>query len=184
MEFEFREHGSLQAVKLLLDRYEGEAVHCDGLAVRDSKGELPLHHAASTRYWDTPAINNRETVQLLFQCPPSWGANRKQLHLACGNDRDFSLEVIRVLLDLDLLSVLEKTENGKPPLKSLFETQHSLETRRYLRDRQDEALQFLCDDVLDPVPAEVFVEIRGFIMGTLWRPTDKELNDLSFSLCR
>jgi len=169
-------------IQLLLDHYQGEAAHSSGLCVAGDRGRIPLHDAAEQTHLT-------QTVQLLLKrCPE--GVQRichegmLPLHLACARRFEGCLETIWLLLEVDLLTILVPCRDGRTALQLAFDTRrhdaHTLETKRFLVDKQDEALQAM-DEGLRLVsetyglPELVIAEIRRYVvLPRLWRPTEQE----------
>mmetsp|Transcript_21402 Transcript_21402/g.38845 ORF Transcript_21402/g.38845 Transcript_21402/m.38845 type:complete len:144 (-) Transcript_21402:279-710(-) len=98
-------------ILLLLDRYAGdERSHC-GLSVIDIHGQLPLHCYCSTEGTGTGAM--QQLVDLYPQAVHVSDTNGMlPLHVACSNARS-SLDIIRLLVEADLFTVVQNSRNGK-----------------------------------------------------------------------
>jgi len=171
---------SVNIIRLLMDRYQGEATHVSGLRVADNGGKIPLHYAVKGA--------TIEMVQLLVERDPEGvrvrdNAGRLALHEACNNVNPSSHEMIHLLLELDPFTILETCRYGTA-LQLAFDTRygvHTLETMMFLVRKQDEALQATNEGFQHVVetyglPDLVAAKIRGYILlPRLWRPTDEDL---------
>ena len=102
-------------VQLLLDRHQG--TH-HGLDVTDNDGNIPiLSLLASCGH------HQKRIHRLLLETYPESARIRNRngslpLHLVCSNaERPFSAHFVRYLVDIDILTVLEKDGNGRTPLE-------------------------------------------------------------------
>jgi len=180
-------------IQLLMDHYRGEAIHVCGLRVADNDGRIPLHcFARKGRTWPILGPISLETVQLLLEIDPEGvrvrdNAGRLPLHSMCM--REFEnrldvLEVIRLLLEIDPFTIIEPCGDGRTALQLAFdangEDAHTLETKRFLVSKQDEALQATNEGfqyVMDMLvlPDLVAANIRGYLLPPrLWRPTEED----------
>ena len=130
-------------MQLLLDRHQG--TH-HGLDVTDNEGNIPILSLLASS-WPPPETIHR----LLLETYPESARIRNThgslpLHLVCFSaERPFSARFIRYLVDIDILTVLEKDGNGRTPLE--LASRQPLETRQLLAEKQDEAVRLMRDAV-------------------------------------
>jgi len=166
-------------IQLLMDHYQGEAVHVNGLRVADNQGRVPLHYAVM---W-APSI---EMVQFLLEQDPEGvrvrdNAGRLAIHYACARLSESSLEAARLLLEIDPLTILQQGGDGRTALQLAFDAtgqwyEHTFETKMFLVDKQDEA-ERVVHEAFEPIielPEEIVKHIWGLVLGDLWRPSKEE----------
>ena len=153
-------------VQLLVETYP------ESLCIPDEQGRLPLHAASvgssilTKRHCVPPTM-----LQFLIDRFPKavYVADTQgylPLHLACLESH--SLEHVKVLVQADPITLLQKTKDGKTALKLAFESEcSSFKIMSFVQDYEDTALEYLRE-----VFEEVIVEHIGFpdlIVAKIWK---------------
>jgi hypothetical protein len=199
------ENASHQSIQTLIDHYIGDPLHRNGLAVASRFEQIPLHFAALNGSITRETLQllvgiYPEGIRIADS------RNRLPLHLACSDEWSSDrIERVRFFVETDLFTVLETcfNDHGTTPLLASFilpdleETTTGipifgigagpmdpgvrarlLETRRFLLEKQDEALEIYCE-ALECLPDHIVIEdILGFAYGRIWRPTEDEVNTI------
>ena len=92
--------------------------------------------------------------------------------------RPFSAQFVRYLVDIDILTVLEKDGNGRTPLE--LASRQPLETRQLLAEKQDEAVRLMRDAVQAVgedcgLPDLVVSTVCSFMLPRILGPMDGEI---------
>lgn len=163
-----------EVVQLLIDRHGGSH---SGLDVVDNEGRTVLHIAIRGDCWVSA------TLQLLLERHPAAAGTADRhgflpLHLACASPhrRD---DLIRYLLESDLLSVLKRTKRGLTPIQML-NTQQSTAMRKFLEQKQDEAVRLIRDALqasgeINGLPDLVISTVCSFVLPRILSPIEKEM---------
>lgn len=184
----------VEVVQLLIDRYEGAESHHGGLNVIDDIGRIPLHYAAFHFCpIGTDPMEQRhealerhagavETLELLLERYPK-GVHAADeegflpLHMACNCIHPCT-ECIRLLLEANLFTVLQKTKDGRTALQ-LAESLYRGDPGHYdcltfLEEKQNEAVQTTRDafrafvDMKLGLPDLVIAEVWSFVKPDVW----------------
>ena len=167
-------NGSNEALtRLLIDH------HPEGLKVADKSKSIPLHYAASRRMAKT------ETLRLLLERHPGGihaadENGRLPLHHACETH---CLDRIRLLVEVDPLTVIETARTDNSPLKLACLSHRHAEIKSYLLEKQTAAVQeireafdFAIGDQCG-FPDLVQAVMWEFAKPELFQPSEEELED-------
>lgn len=133
----------------LIHHYQDPDAHCNGLAVADNEGRIPLHIAASK----SRTFSEEESTELmqimLDQYPEGVRVvdqnKRLPLHAACRarlvwRSDEFVLRRIQMMVDVDIFATLEVCNNGMSPLMYAFKSSLFHAIQLFLLEKQNEAL--------------------------------------------
>lgn len=179
--------GSLEIVKLLI---ESDKRPTAGLDVADNAERLPLHHAAASVRKLSRMAPNKLRFVLNRHRQGIYAADNQgmlPLHLACLRhpSNTNNIEMIRILLEEDLFTILRARNDGKTPLQLTFlfggANRQPREIQQLLLEKQDEALSLLLESFMPTVehynlPCVIVSQIWEFVMEKPWRPTQDEMN--------
>lgn len=157
-----------------------DAMYPDGIRTGDHNGYLPLHHAVNAQE------ASMELIQYLIdRCPEGIRvADRDEslpLHVACsprnedGRTRRPTLNIIRLLLEADLFTIVQNSQHGTPyqMVYNWLGFRHT-GIEAFLLAKQNEALTLLreaCDSLAQlGLPDLVVAEIWAFAKPDLWAP--------------
>lgn len=174
----FSHKGScVEAIQLLLRRYQGDDLHNCGLNVADNLGRLPLHCTALG--------HDIETMQFVLQQFPqavsvAGISGWLPIHTAClANYSD--TEFIRILCDANPIAMIQKTNDGETPFQLAYDTmnlvrqEHDVD-REFFVEKQDEAIELVKAQVSYSMgtqlglPDLVVANVWAFAKPDLWVP--------------
>lgn len=168
---------SHEVILLLLDCYNGEERHCNGLKVANADGRFPLHCYSSSQG------TSDENLQHLLQLHPE-GIHVQDrngmlpLHNACSIARPV-LGNIRLLVEAAPFNIVQKTRDGRTPYQLARGIRdRNAEVETYLVEKQNEvvaALKEAYDVIADTqleLPDLVTAHIWSFAKPDLWISPD------------
>lgn len=153
-------------VRMLLDRYNAEECRHSGLSIANDDGRLPLH-CYSVNAVGIGAV----TLQHLMEIYPEavHVCDRRgmlPLHGACSSTR-LVLDKVRLLVEADLYSIVQKTQNGETPYQLACGVRdRDADVERYLVEMQNEAISDLKEAVEDAAGKQL--GLPDLVVAMVW----------------